>query len=162
MSTNEIQKLQEGLRSARDAVLAAIDGVSEDEAHQIPMPGEWTVTQLLAHIAELQTFWVDKAVLITLEDDPNIARTAVEEDRRIGAVIKHTEDRLAYLSNEMVSATEKAMATVGGIDPTLLDRPGHREVNPITAGGVIEYVAGHVRTHAEQISETLLLVRQQT
>ena len=162
MSTNDIGELQEGLRAARDAVLASIDGVSEDEAHQIPMPGEWTVAQLLAHVAELQTFWVDKAVLITLEDDPNIARTAVEEDRRIGAVIAHTDDRLAGLTNEMVAATERAVATVGSIDPALLDRPGRREANPMTAGGVIEYVAGHLRTHAEQIAETLRMVRQQS
>lgn len=161
MSANDIRQLQEGLRAAQDAVLAAIEGVSEAEAHRIPMPGEWTVAQLLAHIAELQTFWVDKAVLITQEENPNIARTAVEEDQRTGAVITHTEDRLTGLIQRMIAANDEAVATVGNIDPRLLDRPGHREANPITAGGVIRYAAGHVRIHAEQITETLRLVRKQ-
>jgi|ETN07SMinimDraft_1059922.scaffolds.fasta_scaffold37910_2 uncharacterized damage-inducible protein DinB len=86
MSSSEIQQLQQDLRSGRDAVLAAVEGLSEAEAHQIPEPGEWTVVQLLAHITELQPFWVSKAVLITQVDDPQITRTAVENDERLAAV----------------------------------------------------------------------------
>ncbi len=69
MATSEIQKLQGGLRAARDEVLSAIDGITEQEAHQIPAPDEWSVAQLLAHIAEIQVFWVGKAALITKEGD---------------------------------------------------------------------------------------------
>ena len=160
MSTSEIQELQEVLRSARDQVLSAIDGISESEAHEIPAPGEWTVAQLLAHITELQVFWIARAVLITTENDPQIARTAVENDHRIGAVTDHSGDNMTDLVRETNAANDQVVAVVGGIDPKNLDRPGHREDNPITAGGVIRYVAGHVRDHADQIIESRRLIRK--
>ena len=160
MARSEIQKLQDGLRAARDEVLSAIDGITEQEAHEIPAPDEWSVAQLLAHIAEIQVFWVGKAVLITKEDDPQISRTAVESDLRIAAVTDHAQDSLADLKRETLAACEEAIAMVGRINPQDLSRPGHREDNPMTAGGVIRYVAGHVRDHANQITEARRLIRQ--
>ena len=160
MSNSEIQELQEGLRSARDAVLAAIDGISERETHEVPAPGEWTVAQVLAHIAEIHTFWVGKAVLIIREDDPQITRTAVENDLRMAAVTDHAQDNLDDLKREMTTVCEEALATVGEFDPKDLGRPGHREENPMTAGGVIQFLAGHVRTHAGQIIEARRLIRE--
>ena len=162
MISGEIKELQDDLRAAKDAVLATLEGVSEAEAHEAPAPNEWTVCQLLAHIAELQVFWIDRAVLITKEDDPQIARNAVESDLRVAAVTQHAADNMADLVQEMIAANDQVVRLVGGIDPSTLDRPGHREENPITAGGVIRYVAGHVRTHAEQIIESLRLIRQRS
>lgn len=162
MSNGEITKLQDGLRAARGAVLASIDGVSEEEAQTIPEPDEWTVAQLLAHIAEIQAFWMERAILITREDNPEIARSAVENDLRVDAVEDHSQDSLEDLKGRLAAANDEAVAAVAGIDPVDLDRPGHREANPITAGGVIEYLAGHVRLHAEQITETRRIIREKT
>ena len=136
MSSSEIQQLQQDLRSGRDAVLAAVEGVSETEAHRIPEPGEWTVVQLLAHITELQPFWISKAVLITQVDDPQITRTAVENDERLAAVTDRSQDDLAGLIQQMNAVNGQVVDVVGTIDPAKLDRPGHREDNPMTAAGV--------------------------
>ena len=160
MSSSEIQDLQKDLRSGRDAVLAAVKGVSEAEAHQIPEPGEWTVGQLVAHITELQPFWISKAVLITQEDDPQITRTAVENDERLAAVTDRSQDDLAGLVRQMNAANDQVVDVVGAIDPAKLNRPGHREDNPMTAADVVRYVARHVRLHADQIIESLRLIRQ--
>jgi uncharacterized damage-inducible protein DinB len=160
MSSSEIQELQQDLRSGRDAILAAVEGVSEAEAHQIPEPGEWTVVQLVAHVTELQPFWVSKAVLITQVDDPQITRTAVENDERLAAVTDHSQDGLASLIRQMNAANDQVVDIVGAIDPSRLDRPGHREDNPMTAADVIRYTARHVRLHADQIIESLRLIRQ--
>ena len=56
MTTNQkqIPVLQQKLRSAHQAVMDAIHGIGEPEIRQVPAPGEWTVAQLLAHIAEIQ------------------------------------------------------------------------------------------------------------
>ena len=160
MISSGIQQLQQDLRSGRDTVLAAVEGVSETEAHQIPEPGEWTVVQLLAHITELQPFWISKAVLITQVDDPQITRTAVENDERLAAVTDRSQDDLAGLIQQMNAVNDQVVDVVGAIDPAKLDRPGHREDNPMTAAGVIQYTARHVRLHADQIIESLRLIRQ--
>ena len=130
MISSENQQLQQDLRSGRDAVLAAVEGVSETEAHQIPEPGEWAVVQLLAHITELQPFWISKAVLITQVDDPQITRTAVENDERLAAVTDRSQDDLAGLIQQMNAVNDQVVDVVGAIDPAKLDRPGHREDTP--------------------------------
>ncbi len=159
MSAGETERLQESLRAALATVVASVQGVSEEEAHQIPEPEEWTVAQLLAHIAEIQGFWMEKAVLITKENDPQITRTAVENDLRIAAVEDNSQGSVADLLARVSAANEKAIATTASIDPKDLDRPGHREENPMTVAGVIEYIAGHVRLHAEQITESRRIIR---
>ena len=103
---------------------------------------------------------MEKAVLITKEDDPQITRTAVENDLRIAAVDDHSQDSVADLLAQMAEANEKAIATAASINPKDLDRPGHREDNPMTVAGVIGYVANHVKLHAGQIIETRRVIRE--
>jgi len=161
VSSLEIQKLQEGLRSAREAVLSAIEGISEAEVHEVPAPGEWTVAQLLGHIAEVQPFWVSKAILITREDDPPVARNAAEGELRTAAVAGLAQESLADLRQRVIAANDAAVASIGGIDPKDLDRVGHRgEGKSVSAGELIQSVASHLREHAGQIGETRRTVRE--
>ncbi len=159
MSVSQIETLQQALRSARDAVLASIEGVTEEEAHLVPAPDEWTVAQLLAHIAEIQSFWMERAFMIIQEDDPQITRSAVENDERAAAVEDHSQDSVEVLKQMVQAANDEAVAASGRIGPSDLSRPGHREANPITVAGVVEYLAGHVKLHADQIVESLRLIK---
>ena len=163
MTTNQdqIPVLQEKLRSAHQSVMNSIDGIAEAEIRQVPAPGEWTVAQLLAHIAEIQYFWMEKAVLITQEDDPNITRSDVENDRRAAAVEDHAGDSLDALVRGLATANESAIAAAGEMAPQSLDILGHRgKNNPITVKGVIQYLAQHVEEHANQVSESRRLISQ--
>ncbi len=160
MARNEIQRLQQGLRAAKEKVDSAIAGITEADARQVPASGEWSVAQLLAHIAEIQAFWLGKAVLITKEHDPQITRSDVENDLRLAAVTDNAQDPLDVLIQSVEIACDEAVEVIGQIDPIDLDRPGHREANPLTAGGVIDYLARHVSDHAAQISEARRLIAQ--
>ena len=153
MTSNEIQRLQAGLKAAKEQVESAIAGITESEARQQPAPNSWSVDQLLAHIAEIIGFWMDKAVLITEENDPQISRSDVENDLRLAAVSDTAEESLEDLIQSVDIACDEALETIGEIGPADLDRSGHRETNPITAGGVIENLANHVTAHAVQITE---------
>ncbi len=153
MTSDEIQSLQAGLGTAKEQVDSAIAGITEAEARQQPAPDAWSVAQLLAHIAEIIGFWMEKAVLITEENDPQISRSDVESDLRLAAVTDTAEESLEDLLQSVDIACDEAVETIGEIDPTDLERPGHRETNPITAGGVIENLANHVSAHAVQITE---------
>ncbi len=158
---DKIPVLQEKLRSAHQAVIGAIEGIAETEIRQVPAPGEWTVAQLLAHIAEIQYFWMEKAVLITQEDNPNITRSDVENDRRAAAVEDHAGDSLDELVRGLAAANKSAIAATGEIAPENLAILGHRgENNPITVEGVVQYLASHVEEHARQVSESRRLISQ--
>ena len=164
MTTNQeqIQALQQLLRSAHQDVMEAIDGIAELEIRQVPVPDEWTVAQLMAHIAEIQYFWMEKAVLITQEDDPNIiTRRDVENDRRAAAVEDHARDSLDELIRGMAAESESAFGATGRIATGDLGILGHRgENNPIAVEGVIRYLASHVEEHADQITESRRLINE--
>ena len=155
MDQEQIPKLQQMLRSAHQAVMDSVEGVTEAEVRRIPAPDEWTVAQLLAHVAEIQRFWMEKAVLITREDHPNITRSDVENDLRAAAVANHAGDPLDDLIRGLAAANEAAVAATGEIAPKDLATLGHRgENNPITVEGVIHFLASHMEEHARQISES--------
>ena len=161
MNQPQIPTLQQLVRTAHQVVVDSIDGITEEEARQVPAPDEWTVAQLLAHIAEIQYFWIEKAVLITQEDDPNITRSDVENDRRAAAVANHADDALDDLVRELATANESAIATTGAIAPEDLSTLGHRgEDNPITVEAVIQYLASHMELHAVQITTSRRLISE--
>jgi len=161
MSNPTIAQLQQGLKDAHTAVVTAIDGVMESEAHEVPEQEEWTVAQLLAHIAEIQSFWMGKAVLITQEVNPEITRNDVENDVRINAVTDHSGDDLPTLIHELYRVNNSVVATVGTINPSDLTLLGHRgDGNPMTVADVLQYLAGHVELHARQIKDSLTLIRK--
>ena len=164
MTTNQeqIQALQQLLRSAHQDVMEAIDGIAELEIRQVPVPDEWTAAQLMAHIAEIEYFWMEKAVLITQEDDPNIiTRRDVENDRRAAAVEDHARDSLDELIRGLAAANESAFGATGRIATGDLGILGHRgENNPIAVEGVIRYLASHVEEHADQITESRRLINE--
>ena len=162
MDQEQISILQQMLRSAHQTVMDAVDGITEEEARQVPAPDEWTVAQLLAHIAEIEYFWMEKAVLITNEYDPNITRSDVENDRRATAVADHADDPLEDLIQSLATANDSAIATTGEIAPKDLATLGHRgENNPITVEGVIHFLASHVEEHAGQIRESRRLISEE-
>ena len=142
---SRIRELQEALLGAHAQVAGAVEELSETEAHQVPAPGEWTIAQLLAHIAEIQAFWTAKAILITQEDDPNITRTAVENDIREAAVTGQAHDSMADLLPRCQEANERAIQLIGGIDPAYLEprrqpyhRPGRYQIPDRTRGRACE------------------------
>jgi len=119
------------------------------------------VAQLMAHIAAIQYLWMEKAVLITQEDDPNITRSDVENDRRAAAVEDHAGDFLDELIRGLAAANESAFSATGRIAPGDLGILGHRgENSPITVEGMIRYLASHVEEHANQITESRRLINE--
>ena len=155
MIEQQSSHLKSMLEEALSRTLESVKGISEEDAHEAPMEGEWSVCELLAHISEIQDFWSDKAILITSSDDPNITRTEVENDIRSAAVQDHSGDSIPDLLHMVRDANENAIEKLLRISFSDLDRPGHRgEDNPITTRGVFEYLSGHIAEHARQILET--------
>ena len=96
----------------------------------------------MSHIAEIEYFWMEKAVLITKESNPNITRSDVENNRCAAAIVDRAGDSLEKHIWGLTAANESAVATTGesrhGDLPTL----GHRgENNPITVKRVVRFLA---------------------
>ena len=155
MIDQQLSDLKSMLEEALSRTLESVKGISEEDAHEAPAEGEWSVCELLAHISERQDFWSDKAIVITSSDDPNITRTEVENDIRSAAVQDHSGNSIQDLLHMVRGSNQNAIEKLLRISVSDLDRSGHRgEDNPITTRGVFEYLSGHIAEHARQILET--------
>jgi len=104
---------------------------------------------------------MEKAVLITKEDDPNITRSDVENDRRTAAVVDHAGDSLDELVKSLAVANESAVKATGEIAASDLAKQGYRcENNPMTVEGVITFLAQHMEVHARRITESRQQISQ--
>ena len=155
MIGDQLTDLKNMLEEALSRTLESVKGISEEDAHETPAEGEWSVCEVLAHISEIQDFWSEKAIVITTSDDPNITRTEVENDIRSAAVRGHSGDSVRDLLEMVRRANQNTIEKLLAISFPDLDRPGHRgEDNPITPRGVFEYLSDHISEHARQILET--------
>ena len=80
----------------------------------MPAPNELTVAQLMSRIVEIEYFWIEKAVLITKETDPNITRSDVENDGCAATVADRAGDSLEEHIWSLSADKESTVATTGG------------------------------------------------
>ena len=159
MKITGIEAIVEGLKESQTHLINTVWQLSEETAHLVPAPDEWTVAQLLAHIAEIQEFWTAKAVLMTKEDRPEITRNSVENDIREQTIINKAGSRISELLEQCQNIHEATIRTLGSISPSDLQRPGFRgENNPVTVIEVLHSLVRHINEHIEQIERTKRLI----
>ena len=155
MKNTGVEDIVEELKESQTQLLKSVGQLSEEKAHLVPAPDEWTVAQLLAHIAEIQEFWTAKAILMTKEDRPEITRNSVENDIREQTVINKAESQVSELLNQCQIVHEATIKTLRTISPNHLQRQGFRgDNNPVTVIEVVRSLAGHINEHIEQIERT--------
>ena len=72
MTADEKQKMLAWLEQGRDALKAAVDGVSEEEAARVPAPGRWSVLECVEHIAIVEDYLYGQIVVSTAVAEPVI------------------------------------------------------------------------------------------
>ena len=161
MKITGIEAIVEGLKESQTHLINTVWQLSEEKAHLVPTPDEWTVAQLMAHIVEIQEFWTAKAILMTKEDRPEITRNSVENDIREQTVINKAESQVSELLNQCQIVHEATIRTLRTISPSDLQRPGFRgENNPVTVIEVLHSLVGHINEHIEQIERTKHLINK--
>ena len=54
-----IEKLAGELQAAQQEVLTSLAGATEHELHTAPADGEWTASEVAAHVIEMQAMWME-------------------------------------------------------------------------------------------------------
>lgn len=62
MAAGERDRLRYFLDQQRAAVLAVVDGLTEDQWHTAVLPSGWTVAGLVEHLAEAEQLWFRRVV----------------------------------------------------------------------------------------------------
>jgi uncharacterized damage-inducible protein DinB len=142
------------VQSETPAVIAElIKGVSREELRRKPAPGKWSVSEIVAHLAEdeIVQIWRYRQML----ENPGVALAGFDQDkwaqlgdygtREIGDSLELF--RLLRESNiAMFSRLSEKEWQSNGV---------HGERGPMTVRSLMEHMAGHDLNHLEQIKRIL-------
>jgi hypothetical protein len=148
-------RLAEGYAQANAQLRAAVEGVTEEEAGQIPAEGEWSVKQVLAHLSvderALHVILVNVALNGWLDTGP------VYPDQipgRLEAVLAVTPTLDSLVERFMIDGTETVTILRGLPETTVAHKARFRRI-----AQMVTYGPDHTREHAEQIRRAVEAVR---
>lgn len=150
-----IDKIAEELREAQQEVLASLSGASEHELHTPPGDGEWTASEVAAHVIEMQAMWMEK--IANADKEPDLARSHSEIDRRTASVDAHSGDDLGTVTRRLAESCGRTMEILQEMSSSDLDRPvtyGHTSASGTALEAARSLVISHLSEHAQQITET--------
>ena len=150
-----IYELTDQLQSAQQEVLASLSGATEHELHTAPGDGEWTASEVAAHVIEMQAMWMEK--IANANKEPDLARSHSEIDRRTASVDAHSGDDLGTITRRLAESCGRTMEILQGMSSGDLDRPvtyGHTSTSGTSLEAARSLVVSHLSEHAQQITET--------
>ncbi len=150
-----IDKLSQELQAAQQKVAASLAGATEHELHTAPGAGEWTASEVVAHVIEMQAMWMEK--IANADQEPDLARSHSEIDRRTASVDAHSGDDLGTIVRRLAESCGRTMDILQGMSSGDLDRPvtyGHTSTSGTAQEAARSLVISHLSEHAQQITET--------
>ncbi len=147
----QIAELSQKMISEREKLLSALESLSEDEAAQSPMDGEWTAKQQMSHLCEMETAyraWVARALE---EDGANVEGVWGE---RVAIPLEEAENyTVAEHVAEMRQQRERTMALIASMTPSDFDRRASNSLfGSLTVMQWLRSYYRHDRMHVDQIS----------
>ena len=152
MTTKE---LAQELRKAQREVADSLSGATEPEMQTAPEPGEWTASEVAAHVIEMQAMWMEK--IANAGEEPDLARSHSEVDRRTASVEAHSGDDIATVTRRLSESCDRTLEILEGISPSDLERPvtyGPSAKSGTALQAASSLVISHLSEHAQQIMAT--------
>ena len=143
------------LSRTRDALLAAISGLDESALDRKGVVGDWSIKNVLAHIAAWEA-WVVQALpaRMTTGATPEDFRQRAEDEDRFNA--EEVAEREELTPDEQLMELERTraelLAYVGGLDAAALAR---KQPWDSWAGTLPEYLLAALCDHEAEHVETL-------
>lgn len=145
------------LETAVRAFLDRVRQVPPELLQRPPEPGEWTVTELAAHSAEIYSYWAKQIAELKGRSGEPFGRTASDPDR-IKFVEDHKADPLAPLLETIEQGASAAAAALRSYsDGEWRTVTGlHAARGEMTMDAISNlFLAGHAEEHLKQLRETL-------
>ena len=150
-----IDSLAQQLQAAQQEVVASLAGATEHELHTALGDGEWTASEVAAHVIEMQAMWMEK--IANADQEPDLARSHSEIDRRTASVDAHSGDDLGAITRRLAESCGRTMDILKSMSSDDLDRPvtyGHSSTSGTAQEAARSLVISHLSEHARQITDT--------
>jgi len=155
---SEIPELLERYRRGAELVATSLTGAAGPEVDFVPSPDEWSVRQIVAHLADAEIVAAARLRVVIAEENPTII--GYDQDawaknlnyaRRKPSEALETFRRIRGESYELLKELPEAAYARKGT---------HSERGPITLLNVVETMASHAESHARQIAEVRAQFKQ--
>ncbi|MCY4529735.1 MAG: DinB family protein [Chloroflexi bacterium] len=150
-----IDSLAQQLQAAQQEVVASLASATEHELHTALGDGEWTASEVAAHVIEMQAMWMEK--IANADQEPDLARSHSEIDRRTASVDAHSGDDLGAITRRLAESCGRTMDILQSMSSGDLGRPvthGHSSTSGTAQEAAHSLVISHLSEHARQITET--------
>lgn len=148
---SEIQELLERFRRGAELVATAMTGAAGPELDFVPEPGQWSVRQIVAHVADSEIVAADRFRRVVAEENPTLI--SFDQDawvRNLNYARRRTSDSLETFRRLRAENWE----LLKDLPETAFERKAtHNQRGAITLLDLLRTYAAHPESHARQLLE---------
>lgn len=153
---NQVRTSYAELNQLLDGPLATLD---QDKLYQVPVEGEWTIMQNLAHIVEFMPYWAGEIEKLVARPGQKFGRI-MQDEGRLGAIREHANDNLEHLRASLPDSYTRLQQVLGRLTDDNLTLTGqHSKFGERPLEWFIsDFVTDHLAAHIIQIKGDLASV----
>ncbi len=129
----------------------AVAGMPQGQLDARPIPGKWSIREVVCHIADYEPVYADRMKRVIAENEPVISGGSPDAmAARLAYGSRDIEEELA-----LIELVRKQMARIlRALQPEDFQRRGiHDKRGPTTLAELVERITGHIPHHAARIEE---------
>ena len=152
-----LDELLKQFEKGPDLLKAAVADVRASQFDETPVPGKWSIRQVVCHIADFEPVYADRMKRVLVEDNP----TMFGGDPDVFASGLHYDTRSVDDELELISAVRRQMAVIlRNSDIEDFQRTGvHSEAGPLTLETLLERITRHIPHHIKFVEDKIAAMR---
>jgi uncharacterized damage-inducible protein DinB len=149
-----VQRVPEGsdlfalLNGQPEALRALLQNVSDDQAGIRPAPAEWSIKEVIGHIADTERVFAYRLLRIARGDQTPLP--GFDQDEFVNAT-DFNKRSLISLLDEFDLQRRANMLLITSLTDQEIDRRGIASNNPVSVRALLHILAGHVLHHIESL-----------
>jgi uncharacterized damage-inducible protein DinB len=129
----------------------SISGLTEEQLHAVPIPGTWSIQQVVCHIVDFEPVYADRMKRVIAEENPQIL--AGDPDQfaaRLAYDRRHADEEI-----ELMSAVRRQMGQIlASLPDEAYQRTGrHSRDGDLSLETLLRRITGHVPHHLKFVRE---------
>lgn len=149
----ELDALLDSCAAGPDLLESALAGFPEGLGDEVPVPGKWSVRQVVCHLADSELIYASRIQLVLVEDNPFLP--AAEPSRWVSAFAHHDrriDEQLALIRG----IRRHTLLILRHVDLEAFHRTGvHSEDGPLTLEDLVERLTRHIPHHLPFLQEKI-------
>ena len=154
-----LDQLLQQYEQGPELLRAALRQVKPEQYELQPVPGKWSIQQVICHLADFEPIYADRMKRVLVEDNP----TLFGGDPDVFAAGLQYEHRSVLEELELIACVRKQMARIlRQSDVEDFQRTGvHSEAGPLTLETLLERITNHIPHHLKFIQDKTDALRRQ-